>query len=102
MAKIAPVTFPIVGDATTMNVMVLNFPTRAKNCTLYFELVTDANIKCVDGNYQLTEEEFDGWGYDNTYLDMLVANRLGITIVEEVVVDAVVEEQPVENMGEGQ
>jgi len=98
MAKIAPVTFPIIGDATNLNVMVLNFPTNATNCKLYFELTTDSNIKCIDGNYQLTEEEFSQWGYDNTYLDALVASRLGLTIVQDVVMETT-EQVQMENEG---
>lgn len=82
MAKIIPVTFPIVGDATNLNVMVLNFLTDAKTCTLQFILTTEQNTRCIDGTYQLTEEEFNAWGDDNSYLDMLLADRLGITIIK--------------------
>lgn len=87
MPNISPVTFPIVGDATKINIVILNFPTNAKTCTLYFELLTDSNVKCVEGNYQLTETEFANWGFDNKYIEDIISTRLGITILEEVVIE---------------
>lgn len=81
MARINPVTFPIVGDATNMSILVFNFHTDASTCKLYYKLTTDNNTKCTDGYYELTEQEFAAWGYDNSYLDTLVATRLGVTII---------------------
>lgn len=81
MAQIQPLIFPILGTATTMNVLVLGFSTDATTCTVYYELITDDKVKCIDGNYTLTEQEYDGWGSDNSYVDNVVANYLGITII---------------------
>lgn len=83
MAQIQPLTFPIVGEATTMNIVVLNFTTDATTCTTYFELLTDEGKQCTNGNYTLTEEEFAAWGDDNAYIDNLIAGKLGVTIVTD-------------------
>lgn len=81
MANIQPITFPIIGDATTLNVLVLNFATDATTCTTYYQLMTDEGKKCAEGNYTLTEEEFTDWGEDNAYIDNLIANHIGVTII---------------------
>jgi hypothetical protein len=81
MVNIQPVVFPIGGTATKLAVTVLGFPTSAKDCGIYYALLTDANVKIIEGNYQLTEAEFADWGVDNSYIDDIVANFLNVTII---------------------
>lgn len=81
MANIQPIVFPIIGTATKLEVLVLNFPTDAVTCTTYYKLTTDEGKVCTEGNYTLTDEEFEGWGEDNSYIDNLIATILGITII---------------------
>lgn len=81
MPQITPVSFPIVGDATILQVSVLTFRTDDTTCALYYELLTNDNRRCLDGNYALTQEQYDLWAEDNTYLDNIVAEVLGLTIV---------------------
>lgn len=81
MVNIQPVVFPIVGTATKLAVTILGFPTNATNCGTYYALLTDANVKIIEGNYQLTETEFAAWGVDNNYIDDIVANFLNVTII---------------------
>lgn len=83
MAKIEPVVFPILGTATQLNVLVLNFATDATTCTTYYQLMTDDGKQCAQGNYTLTEAEYAAWGEDNAYIDGVVANHIGVTIVVE-------------------
>ena len=83
MALIQPVNFPIVGTAVTLNVTVLSFATNATTCTTYYQLLTEEGKTCLEGNYTLTEEEFAQWGQDNSYVDDIVANYLGVTIVSD-------------------
>jgi len=83
MAQIQPVTFPIVGDATKLEVTILPFTTSATNATTYYTLTTEEGKTCLAGNYQLTDEEFADWGVDNSYIDDIVAAFLGVTIVAE-------------------
>lgn len=81
MANIQPITFPIIGEATTLNVLVLNFATDATTCTTYYQLMTEDGKKCAEGNYTLTEQEFEDWGEDNAYIDNIVANQIGVIII---------------------
>lgn len=81
MAQIQPVTFPITGEATTLQVTVLNFTTDATTCTTYYQLLTDGGSQCLQGNYTMTPEEFADWGQDNSYVDIVVAAHLGLTII---------------------
>lgn len=80
MAKIQPIVFPIIGTATELNVLILNFQTDATTCTVYYQILTDDGKKCADGNYTLTEQEFTAWGSDNGYIDTIVANHLSLTL----------------------
>lgn len=81
MANIQSITFPIIGEATTLNVLVLNFATDATTCTTYYQLMTEEGKKCAEGNYTLTEQEFADWGEDNAYIDNIVANQIGVIII---------------------
>ena len=81
MTKIEPVIFPIVGTATKLQVSVFGFLTNAKTCGTYYALLTDENVKVIEGNYQLTEAEFAAWGVDNSYIDDIIANYLNVIII---------------------
>jgi len=81
MANIQPITFPIVGEATKLEVLVLNFATDAVTCSTYYRITTEDNKTCLEGNYTLTEAEYAAWGADNTYVDEVVADYLGLIIV---------------------
>lgn len=81
MPAIQPVVFPIIGTATQLNVLVLNFATDATTCTTYYQLTTAEGAQCAQGNYTLTEAEFAAWSDDNTYIDNLIANHIGVTII---------------------
>ena len=83
MAKIQPIVFPLnAGTATEMSVLILNFETSATTCGTYYELKTDEGTVLSNGNYTLTEEEFAGWGTDNSYIAECVANAIGVTIIK--------------------
>jgi hypothetical protein len=83
MAQIQPITFPLIGDATTLDVTVLPFKTSDFMTGVYYKLVTDTGKDCVSGNYYMTPEQFAAWGQDNSYVDGLVADHIGVTIVPE-------------------
>jgi hypothetical protein len=83
MAQIQPVTFPIIGDATELEVTLLPFTTAATTAGVYYRLKTAEGKDCLTGNYYMTEQEFSAWGQDNSYVDDLVANAIGVTIVPE-------------------
>lgn len=81
MAQIQPVVFPIVGTATKLEVMVMNFKTNATTAGTYYQLLTEEGNECLSGNYTMTPEEFAAWGQDNSVVDDYVAAYLGVTIV---------------------
>lgn len=83
MAKIQPVVFPILGTATKLSVTVLGFSTKAKTANTYYQLSTEQDKLCMEGNYQLTEAQFTTWGVDNSYVDNVVAAKLGVVIVSQ-------------------
>ena len=82
MVQIQPINFPIKGTATQMNVLVLNFATNATTATTYWQLFTEDGTQVADGNYTMTEEEFNSWGLDNNVVNEYVANAIGVTIIE--------------------
>jgi hypothetical protein len=83
MAQIQPLTFPIVGDATRLEVTMQAFKTSATTTDTYYRLTTEDGKDCLTGNYTLTDAEFTAWGQDNSYIDDIIANVIGVTIVPE-------------------
>lgn len=81
MVNIRPINVPIKGTATKMNVLVLNFATNATTCTTYWQLFTSDDSLVIDGNYELTPEQFATWGQDNNYVNQCVANAINVTII---------------------
>jgi hypothetical protein len=81
MAQIEPVSFPIVGEAVTLEVTVGGFKTDANTAGTYYELKKADGTNCIVGNYQLTEAQFNAWGEDNSVVDGYVADHLGLVLV---------------------
>jgi hypothetical protein len=80
--EIQPIIFPLnQGTATRMTVLVLNFDTTATTCTTYWQLLTEEGQQLSQGNYTLTEEQFQQWGTDNSVVNEYVANAIGVTIL---------------------
>jgi hypothetical protein len=82
MAQIQPIDFPFTGEATILKVLILNFETTANTCTTYNELLTEEGLMCANWNYTLTDDEFEKWGTDNTWVEQCVANDKGIIILK--------------------
>ena len=79
---IEPVVFPLgKGTATQMSVLILNFTTEATTCTTYWQLLTADGKVLDDDNYTLTEEQFAAWGQDNNYVNEVVAEAIGVTLI---------------------
>jgi len=79
---IEPIVYPLnAGTATQMSVLVLNFTTEATTCTTYWQLLTEDGKVVADDNYTLTEEEFAAWGQDNNYVNQVVAQAIGVTLI---------------------
>ena len=79
---IQPIVFPLnQGTATQMSVLILNFTTEATTCTTYWQLLSEEGQQLAQGNYTLTEEQFATWGQDNDYVNGVVANAIGVTLI---------------------
>jgi hypothetical protein len=91
MSTIQPVNFPFYGEATKLNVIVLSFSTNATTTNTQWILSTMEGIKCAEGNYQMTDEQFANWGIDNSIIDQYVADAIGVIIVPEDIVSEVSE-----------
>jgi hypothetical protein len=82
MVQIQPLNIAIKGIATQMNVLVLNFATNATTAVTYWQLFNENNESLLDGNYTMTEEQFNSWGTDNSVVNEYVAEAIGVTIIE--------------------
>jgi hypothetical protein len=85
MADIQAINFPFIGDATVLKVQVNAFPTDAPSTSLSWYLLTAEGKVCLNGEYFLTDTEFQAWGQDNSYLDDLVAASIPVTIIPPLV-----------------
>lgn len=84
MAKVQPVEIPFEGIGTTLEVTVLPFKTDASTASTYNRLLSDEGKEVIPSwNYQMTEEQFNEWGQDNSVVDNYVAENKGLTIVVE-------------------
>jgi hypothetical protein len=81
MAKIQPVNYPFNEVATDIIVYVQPFSTSSNTCSIQYVLTTSSGKTLLTERYQLTEEEFYGWGQDNSYLDEIAAARIPVVII---------------------
>ena len=79
MTKIQSVAFPILGTATKLDLIVLNFAMDATLAHFYYCLYSADDAKIIDGNISMTEEEFNQWGADNEYCINWACNKLNLT-----------------------
>lgn len=82
MTNIQPVNFPILGVATKLDLIVLNFPMTATTADFYYCLYSADDIKVIDGNISMTQQEFSSWGTDNSYCINWACQKLGLQIAE--------------------
>ena len=86
MIKIKPLNIPTAGIATNLILKCLTLDMSATTASFYYELTTDfdenMNHKVLlNGNLNMTEEEYSQWGADNNYCVQWAANKLGLTII---------------------
>jgi hypothetical protein len=86
MAKIQEVNYPFNEVATDLVVYVQGFSTDTNTCRINYMLTNSVGKQLFIDSYELTEEEFVGWGEDNSYIDQIAAARIPVTIVEEPIV----------------
>ena len=88
MTKIEPITFPIKGTATNLDLRVLGFSMDAKTADFHYRLISDGDLQMLkpgkvidEGNLKMTHQEFEDWGADNNYCLQWAANKLGLTLI---------------------
>ena len=83
--KSIPVGYP-AKEANLLKVTILPFSTSATNCGTFYELflkTTNENEetkfeKLADGNYYLTDDEYNLWSDDNKIVEDAVLNHLSL------------------------
>lgn len=83
MAKIQEVDYPFGEVATDLVVYVQGFSTNATTCRINYMLTNAIGKQLFIDSYELTDEEFLGWGEDNSYIERIAASRIPVTIIAE-------------------
>lgn len=73
--QITPVTF----QATEL-ILSVEYQLNQK-AIIHYQLKSERGILFDNGAIILTPEEFNGWGFDDSYIENLVLSRLGLTRV---------------------
>lgn len=81
LKPIEPVVVPTMGTATQLYVQANSFAASALNCTLYYYLADDNGMQLIQGNLQMTDEQFATWGTDNEVLYTIVADEKGLILL---------------------
>lgn len=82
MIQLKPSKVGVLGTITQIEVLVLPFQTTALTCSTYYKLCDVDGKQLAEGNLNLTEEQFAGWGTDNSYVSDIVITELGLTKAE--------------------
>jgi predicted secreted protein len=78
MITIKPTSLGVLGTAEQLQVTVHGFTTDAKTTGTYWTLNTAEGNKIAEGNYNLTEEEFEAWGADNRIIEAIILSHLNL------------------------
>ena len=79
MVEIEPVKVGLPPQvANHITVKLEAFYTNAKTASAFYSIQNKEFEELLSGNYELTEQEYDGWEGDNVYVEDLVLNYLGL------------------------
>ena len=81
LQPIEPVVIPTMGTATQLYVQANSFSASAVNCLLSYYLADANGIMLLNGQLQMTDEQFATWGTDNSVLYTIVADEKGLVLV---------------------
>ena len=60
------------------------FDLEAPTCVIQYIITDENNALIKHSKFELTEEEYAGWGTDNSYIEDIVLNKLSLTrLIEE-------------------
>lgn len=92
--EILPVTVPIKGDGTFLEVRSLGFPLNPTSVTWYYAIRKEVTVEVegtpttvpgetvLEGNLTMNRAAYDLWSNDDSYVFDWAAAELGLTIVE--------------------
>lgn len=83
LKPIEPVVIPTSGTATQLYVQANSFSAAATSCVLYYYLADEFGVMLIQGNLQITEEQFATWGADNQVLYDIVATEKGLVLITQ-------------------
>lgn len=78
MVQIKESNCGVLGIATQIEIKILPFATTDVSCGTYYRLADADGKSMAEGNIALTEEEFANWGEDNSYVEDIVLDKLGL------------------------
>jgi hypothetical protein len=79
MVEIEPVKVGLPPKtANHIIVKVESFYTNAVKASAFYSLQNKEFEELLSGTYEMTEEEYNGWEGDNTYVEDVVLNYLGL------------------------
>lgn len=81
LQPIEPVVIPTMGTATQLYVQANSFSASAVNCLLSYYLADANGIMLLNGQLQMTDEQFATWGTDNSVLYQIVADEKGLVLI---------------------
>lgn len=79
MIEILPMNCGLLGYATFVYVIINSFSTEAQTCGVLYYVYNQDKKELLNQTYELTPEEYAGWGTDNTYVENIVLNLIGAT-----------------------
>ncbi len=83
--KIKPIPLGLPTQiATDLMVRILPFETDATTCDTYYEVSSESGAILAIGNIHISEEQFALWGQDNTYIEDIVLEELGLERLPEI------------------
>lgn len=54
--------------------------TRVTSCSVYYAVFTANDEIIASGNLELTEAQYEAWADDNTFVENIVMQKLGLTL----------------------
>lgn len=81
LKEIEEIVIATIGTAKYIYVQANSFSAAATSCTLYYYFADATGLKLLEGNLQMTEEQFALWGSTNDILYEVVAEAKGVVLV---------------------
>jgi len=67
-------------EATQLLIRSMPFELHAKTSSIYWELISVEGNVLANGNLELNENEHGSWGIDDSIIESVVLEKLGLTL----------------------